>query len=77
MFSDTNGNLEIASKAVHVLSDDSDSQVSNNKDTKSGDIDERLDADESDLTKASDSGTDCDKQKKLLKHHGGVARAMF
>ena len=67
VFSDTSGNLEIASKAMHVLSDDSDSQVSNNEDTESGDIDEGLYADESDLTKASDSETDCDKQKKLLK----------
>ena len=70
VFSDTNGDLKIASKAMHVLSDNSDSEVSNNEDTESVDIidiDEGQDADESDLTKTSDSGNDCDKQTKAGK----------
>ena len=70
VFSDTNGDLKFASEAMHVLSDNSDSEVSNNEDTESVDIidiDEGQDADESDLTKTSDSGNDCDKQTKAGK----------
>ena len=67
VFSDTNGNLQVASKAMDVLSDDSDSEISNNEDTESADIDEGQDADESDLAKANDSGNDCDKQKRLVR----------
>ena len=64
VFCDINGNLEISSKAVDVLSDDSDSEVSYNENTKSADMDEGHDTDESDLAKASDSGTDCNKKIK-------------
>ena len=49
---------------MDVLSDDSDSEVSYNENTKSADMDEGHDTDESDLAKASDSGTDCNKKIK-------------
>ncbi|CAB4032015.1 Hypothetical predicted protein [Paramuricea clavata] len=73
VFSDTHGNLEIASKARDVLSDDSESDVSNSEDTELVDIEEGWEADHSDvsnnsnLPKGSDSGTECDTKKKLLK----------
>jgi hypothetical protein len=70
VFSDTHGNLEIASKARDVLSDDSESDVSNSEDTELADIEQGWEADHSDasnLPKGSDSGTECDTKKKLLK----------
>lgn len=47
VFSNTHCNLEIASNASHVLSDNSDSEVSNGEETELIDFDEGLEADES------------------------------
>lgn len=74
VFSDTHGNLEVASKVSDVLSDDSDdSEVANSIDRDQlEDIDDDQEVDELNLTKTSNSGTGCEPPKKQMKKQNDI-----
>ena len=74
LFSDTHGNLEVASRASDVLSDDSnDSHISDSEDKEGAKVSASTDSsyheddNESDLLETSDSGTGGSVKRKLVK----------